>query len=178
MLGMKNSLRLVLLLLICTAIPAHANDFTLFGGAQQPGKLTVQSVGGAFATFNPATFGTFGMRFAFGRIVGTEQTISYSPNFISSNNSAFMYYGNLIVQAPGTIRPYVTAGIGTAFIGGSAVGAITGSKFTANYGGGLKLNFAGPVGIQLDARGHTLFGMPDDDSVNVLEVSVGIVFSF
>jgi hypothetical protein len=159
------------------AIPAHANDITLFGGAQQPGKLTLQSATGAFTTFNPATFGTFGVRFAIGRIVGTEQTFSYSPNFISSNNSAFMYYGNLIVQAPGVVRPYVTAGLGTAFIGGSAVGAITGAKFGVNYGGGLKLMFAGPVGLQFDARGHTLFSVPDD-SVNVLEVSMGIVFSF
>jgi hypothetical protein len=112
-----------------------------------------------------------------GSVVGTEQTLAYSPNFISSENSAFIYNGNLMLQAPlPLVRPYATAGLGTIVIGGDDVlDLITGRKFAVNYGGGVKVG--GRVGAQFDARGYRLLGI-QDESLNMLEISAGIVFNF
>ena len=173
----------LLLLLALTAGPVHAADFTIFGGMQHPGKLTLRSVVDSSTTIplNPRNFGTFGIRVSQGRVFGSEHTLAYSPNFISSDNSAIIYNSNLMVQAPlSVVRPYVTAGLGTVYIRGetiSALEAITGAKFAINYGGGVKLKLAGPLGAQFDARGYSLSSV-QSERLNVLEVSVGVVFSF
>ena len=118
------------------------------------------------------------MRVSQGRVFGSEHTLAYSPNFISSENSAFTYHSNFIVHIPlGVVRPYATAGLGTMYIRGDALRAITGGKFAVNYGGGVKFTLAGPVGGQIDVRGYTLPSVLDE-SLNVLEVSVGVVFTF
>jgi len=173
----------LLFLLVLAAVPLHAGDFTLFGGMQHPGKLTLRSVVDNTTTIplDPRNFGTFGVRFSTGHVFGSETTLAYSPNFISSDNSAVILNSNLIVQAPlGAVRPYVTAGLGTVYIRGdtiSALEAVTGGKFAFNYGGGVKVKLAGPVGGRFDARGYTLTSV-QSEKLNVLEVSVGIVFSF
>jgi hypothetical protein len=178
---MKNSIRVTLLVVVSSilaAIPAQATDITLFGGTQQPGALSLQTIGGAITSFSPATFGTYGVRFSAGRVIGTEQTFAYSPNFLTTDSHAFWYYGNILAQVPSIrFRPYATAGIGTAIIGGGPIEAIKGSKFGLNYGGGIKLRLAGPAGLQFDARGHSLFGVAED-TLNVLEVSLGLMFTF
>ena len=174
---MKNFRWVLLFLLVCTAIPVQASDVTLFGGVQRPGKLTLRSAG-ANISLDPRTFGTFGMRVSHGRVIGSEHTLAYSPNFISSDNSAFLYHSNFIVHIPlGIVRPYATAGLGTMYIRSDALEAITGGKFAVNYGGGVKLALAGTVGAQIDARGYTLPSVLDE-SLHVLEVSVGVVFIF
>ena len=181
--GMTNFRCFLLFLLALTAAPIYAADFTIFGGMQHPGKLTLRSVVDNATTIplDPRTFGTFGIRVSTGRIIGNETTIAYSPNFISSDNSAFIFNSNLMIQAPlGVVRPYATAGLGTVYVRGdtiSALEAITGGKFAINYGGGVKFKLAGPVGGQFDARGYTLTSV-QSERLNVLEVSVGIVFSF
>jgi len=180
---MKNWRFFLLPLLALTAARLPAADFTIYGGMQHPGKLTLRSVVDNTTTIplNPRNFGTFGVRFSQGRIFGSEHTVGYSPNFISSDNSAIIYNSNLMLQAPlGVIRPYATAGLGTVYIRGetiSALEAITGVKFAVNYGGGIKFTPAGPLGVQFDARGYSLSGV-QDERLSVLEVSVGIVFSF
>ncbi len=169
--------------LALTAVPIHASDFTIFGAMQRPGKLTLRSVvdSSTIIPLNPRNFGAFGFRFSQGRVFGSEHTLAYSPNFISSDNSAIIYNSNLMVQAPlGPVRPYVTAGLGTVYIRGetiSALEAVTGAKFAINYGGGLKFTLAGPLGAQFDARGYSLQNV-QSERLNVLEVSVGMVFSF
>jgi opacity protein-like surface antigen len=86
-----------------------------------------------------------------------------------------------LIQAPlSVVRPYVTAGLGTFYVRGettSALEKITGAKFGINYGGGVKVLPAGPVGVQFDARGYTLRNV-QSERLNVIEVSVGVVFSF
>jgi opacity protein-like surface antigen len=172
-----------LLLLALAAVPLRAGDFTIFGGMQHPGKLTLRSVADNTTTIplDPRNFGTFGFRAGTGGVIANETTLAYSPNFISSDNSAVIFNTNLMVQAPlGGVRPYATAGLGTVYIRGdatSALEAITGSKFAVNYGGGLKFRLAGPVGAQFDARGYTLTSV-QSERLNVLEVSVGLVFSY
>src|SRR3989337_412544 len=117
----------LLFLLALPAFPVHAADFTFFGGMQHPGKLTLRSVVDNSTTIplNPRNFGTFGIRGSQGRVFGSEHTLAYSPNFISSENSAIIYNSNLMVQAPlGVVRPYVTAGLGTVYVRGEMVSAL------------------------------------------------------
>ena len=176
---MKNFRWFLLFLLVFTAVPVPASDLTLFGGVQRPGKLTLRSAASGTPTLlDPRTFGTFGMRVSHGRVVGSEHTLAYSPNFISSENSAFIYNSNFIVHAPlGIVRPYATAGLGTVYIRGDGFAGITGGKFAVNYGGGVKFKLAGAVGGQIDARGYTLPSVLNE-TLHVREVSVGVVFTF
>jgi hypothetical protein len=175
-----KSARYLLFTLVCflLAAPLHADDFTLFGGMQDPGSLTLQSATNALIAVRPATFGTFGVRFARGRVFGSESTFAYSPNFLSSQHSAFVLNTNLMVQAPlPRVRPYATAGLGTVYVTGSGLQAATGAKFALNYGGGLKINLVGPLGIQLDSRGYSIFSI-NSQTAKALEASVGVMFSF
>ena len=103
---------------ILAVVPAYAdNDVTLFGAAQHQGKLTLQSASStasSVGSFDPATFGTFGVRFGHAKIFGSEHTIAYSPNFLDSDTKAIIYNSNVLVQAPlPKVRPYVTGGLGT-----------------------------------------------------------------
>ena len=176
---MKNFRWVLLFLLVFAGLPVHASDLTLFGGVQRPGKLTLRSAAsGTTSLFDSRSFGTFGMRVSTGNVVGSEHTLAYSPNFISSENSAFIYNSNFIVHAPlGLVRPYATAGLGTVYIRGDGFAGITGGKFAVNYGGGVKFTLAGPVGAQIDARGYTLPSVLNE-TLTVLEVSVGVAFTF
>jgi Outer membrane protein beta-barrel domain len=189
---------------ILAAIPAYADsDLTIFGGAQHQGKLTLQSATQTATTtsnFNPTTFGVFGVRYSHGKIIGGEHTLAYTPNFISSNSRAFIYNSDLLLQAPlPKIRPYGTVGLGAIFTwskdvsGKLALGDI-GNKFAINYGGGVKVFPAGPIGVRFDIRGYTLpsvkftlpvTGLPagigfqtQSQSVNFIEYGLGVVFKF
>src|SRR4051812_20195295 len=116
---------------ILTAVPAYANDVTLFGGVQHQGKLTLQSAipSATGVTFNPNNFGVFGFRFSHGKVIGGEHTLAYAPNFISSQSKAVIYNSDLLIQAPVSgVIPYATAGIGAVFTSGGGISDI-GSKF-------------------------------------------------
>ena len=134
--AMKKYMWFGLLLLVCAPLPARASDLTLFGAAQREGKLTLQSTGGAFTSLNARNFGTFGVRFSEGHVIGSEHTLSYSPNFISTQSHAVIYHSNFLVQAPlPFVRPFATVGLGAVFIGGNLAQALRGTKFALNYGG-------------------------------------------
>src|SRR2546427_4316536 len=197
------------LVLICilAALPAYAaSDLTLFGAAQHRGTLTLQGAGQTATTtqsFNPTTFGVFGIRYSHGNIIGGEHTLAYAPNFIETNGRAFIYNSDLLVQAGfPKVKPYGAVGLGAIFTwaknsSGStpALGDI-GSKFAINYGGGVKILPAGPVGVQFDIRGYTLpsvkFTLPfpsvnpslgavvqtQSQSVSFIEYGFGVVFKF
>jgi hypothetical protein len=170
----------LLLIIGIGVLPAHANDITLYMGIQSPEKLTLRSAAqaGANIPVDPAKFGTFGIRIGHGRVFGGEHTIAYSPNFIETRTKAIIYNSNMLIQAPlpGGIRPYGTAGFGTVITKGDGI-ADFGSKFAVNYGGGLKFIPGGPVGARIDIRGYTLPSV-QDQTLNILEVSVGVIFSF
>jgi hypothetical protein len=187
---------------IFAAAPAFAaSDFTIFGAAEHQGKLTLQSAqvtASNFTNFNPGTFGTFGIRASHGSVIGGEHTIAYSPNFLSADSKAIIYNSDILIQAPlPKVRPYVTAGLGTIFSWGSengvpALGNI-GTKFAVNYGGGIKIFPAGPVGVRFDIRGYLIpsavFNLPSltdplvtvksqSQNLNLLEAGIGVVFKF
>jgi opacity protein-like surface antigen len=191
------------ILCIFAAVPAFAaSDVTIFGAAQHQGKLTLQSAettASNFSTnFNPGTFGTFGIRFSHGNVIGGEHTIAYAPNFLSADSKAIIYNSDILLQAPlPKVRPYVTAGLGTVFSWGTengvpALGNI-GTRFAINYGGGIKIFPAGPVGVRFDIRGYSIpsatFNIPlianplvtvksQSQNLNLLEAGIGVVFKF
>src|SRR5687767_301312 len=96
----------VVVAVLMGAVPARASDITIFGGVHKPSEFTVDTVTSA-VTINPANFGVFGVRFGTSGAIGTEQTLGYSPNFVSSDNSAIIYTSSLLLQAPlPRVRPY------------------------------------------------------------------------
>ena len=73
--------------------------------------------------------------------------------------------------------PYVTAGLGLIHQYGADRLPI-GTKFAINYGGGLKFpKLLGRAGLRFDARGYTATGV-FSHTVNMFEVSGGVMFSF
>ena len=173
----------------------HAQDFTVFGGFQHPGTLTLSSgvggVGGAIGVpsinspddlsgfqIDPKDFGIFGVRlYRSAAPLGLEHTVAYSPNFIDSDGNAFLFSTNLRVELPAPIfRPYATAGGGLVRAGGSGSSSF-GTKFSFNYGGGLNLEVMAPVGLRFDVRMYSIRGV-EDHTLNVLESSIGIFVGF
>ena len=180
---MKTLGRYFLLLCLLSA-PAYAQerDFTLFGGVQMPGKITLGTAGSVGQSgaqqiiTDPANVGVFGVRFGGGEVFGHEQTFAYAPNFLDSNSKALILNSNLRLQAPfPVLKPYATAGLGTVISWGSGAGDI-GSKFAINYGGGIKI-MPGSAGIRADIRGYTLPGV-SGQTLNITEVSLGVIFGF
>ena len=168
--------------------PARAIDLTAFGGVQRQGKLTLQSAPGTtvnlLRTINATNFGVFGVRFGHGGIFGGEHTLAYSPNFIDADTKAIIYNSDFRLQAPlPVVRPYGVVGLGLIGTSGGGVGRF-GTKFAINYGGGVKFLPAGPVGIGVDVRGYSVPSTEfrvftaQEQTINFLEVSVGVVFTF
>ena len=179
----------LLFLLMLHSAQALASDVTLYGGLQRTGTLTLQNAPSTIIsntpnliTFDPKNFGTLGIRVGVGKIIGTESTFGYSPNFISSNAKAVILNQNLNVQIPTPIlKPYGTVGLGTIITDSkcsTALCALTdlGAKFAVNYGGGVKAMF-GPIGGRLDVRGYSIPSI-QSQTLNVIEVSLGVVFHF
>jgi hypothetical protein len=178
----------LLTLIFIMNLPARAIDLTAFGGVQRQGKLTLQSAPGTtvnlLRTINATNFGVFGVRFGHGGIFGGEHTLAFAPNFIDADTKAFIYNSDFRLQAPlPFVRPYGVVGLGLIGTSGEGVGRF-GTKFAINYGGGVKVLPAGPIGIGVDVRGYSVpstefkLFTSQNQTVNFLEVSVGVVFSF
>ena len=188
---------------ILVTVPVYAaSDFTIFGAAQHQGKLNFQSATSTATTtsnLDPRTFGVFGIRYSHGKVIGGEHTLAYAPNFLVTGGRAFIYNSDLLVQAPlPKVAPYATAGLGAVFTWSSTNSSFNqafadiGTKFAINYGAGLKIFPAGPVGIRLDIRGYTLpsvsFNVPGsianqtvkttNQNINFFEYGIGVVFKF
>ena len=166
---------------------ANAADVTLFGGIQHTGDITFKSAlsssSGLIGNLTPGTFGVFGARVAHGHLFGGEYTGEYAPNFISSDNHAWIFHGNLRVQIPyaKVIRPYGTAGIGLLNSSGNSSTSL-GTEFLFNYGGGIIFSI-GPVGLNFDVRGYTvpsahISGVELQNNINFVQPTVGLVISF
>jgi len=177
---MKNIGRfLAVFALMCVPALAQTKDLTLFAGVQFPGNISLsKTTSGVQQTLtDPANVGAFGVRFGRAKVFGHEETVAYAPNFLDSDSKAVIFNSNILVQAPfPVLKPYVTAGMGSIISWGSGLGDV-GSKFALNYGGGLKVKPAGPVGFRIDARGYSVFGI-QSQTLKMGEVSVGVLFSF
>jgi hypothetical protein len=175
---------LVMVVIGLFSIPANATDLTLFGGMQHAGDLTVETAqSGAtnlVQNFDPKTFGVFGVRLGHGKVIGGEYTLEYAPNFVSSENHAWIVHGNARVQIPiPVLKPYATGGVGFLNSSGNSVTAL-GTEFLFNYGGGVNFTI-GPLGANFDVRGYTapsvhVSGFTLQNNLNFIQVSAGVVF--
>jgi len=170
--SLQETFLCLFLLGVCTQASLAA-DITLFTGVQNPGELTINNV-----VRDTKLGGVFGARFSGGQVIGFEQTLAYSPNFLESSRQAFTAQSNLHVGIPaGHVVPYGTAGVGLIATFGDSVFDL-GTKFAFNYGGGIKLrNLAGPLGVRFDVRGYSVPGV-FSQTLNFVEGSVGLLFSF
>ena len=175
---------LILVSALVSVAPLSADDFTLFGGFNHPGSVTlgdsstvVSGTAGQLLT-DAKDFGVFGARLnRSNAAVAFEHALAFSPNFLDSRANALIYNTNVLVQPPAVaIQPYATAGIGLVRAGGSGPAAF-GTKFSVNYGAGIKASVFGPWGVRLDVRGYAIRGV-EDKYLNVWESSVGLFFAF
>lgn len=188
----------VLKIFLCSVIilasisSLHAGDMILFGGTQKPGNLEFTSdiVDLPKDMLEGGHGSVYGIRFSNAGVAGLEQSISYSPRFGRSGVHAFQMDTNLLVQAPGRVVPYATAGVGFIATWGKDfptepdLGDIAsfafniGNRFTLNYGGGIKFRRClGPMGFNFDLRGYTIPNARDG-SLNMMRTSFGLVFSW
>jgi len=174
----------VLVVISLFSIPANATDVTIFGGMQHAGDLTVESAQSGSTNlvqnFDPKTFGVFGARLGHGKVIGGEYTVAYAPNFITSDNHAWIFHSNLRFQIPiPVLKPYATGGVGFLNSGGNSVTAL-GTEFLYNYGGGVNFT-VGPLGANFDVRGYTapnvhVAGFTIQNNLNFVQVTAGVVF--
>lgn len=174
-----SSLNRVVLFFVLVGMRAQgsrAADITLYTGVQNPGKLTINNL-----VTDTKLGGVFGARFGGGRVIGFEQTLAFSPNFLESGRRAFTTQSNLQVGIPaGRVVPYATAGVGLITTFGDSLLRLgdIGTKFAFNYGGGIKFRkLAGPLGVRVDVRGYSVPGV-FSQTLNFVEGSVGLLFSF
>lgn len=177
-LSMRNKLAQGLFLLTCSLLPSFllAGDVTVYTGIQNPGKLTVGNV------LRETNLGAVvGARISAGRIIGFEQTFGYSPNFLESGNRSFNTQSNVVIGVPLVgFSPYGTVGVGLVTTWGRPPVDFhnIGTKFTVNYGGGIKMhNVLGPLGLRLDVRGYSVPRV-FDQTLNFVEATIGIMFSW
>lgn len=172
----------VLLAFALIAAPASAGDLTAYVGGVKPGKLNADNV--KTALDSSPIFG-FRLQTNFIPAIGIEHTLAFSSDYLFPRDlpaitsaKGFVYNSNLVVSIPaGHAVPYVTAGFGFIRQYGSPDLPV-GTKFATNYGGGLKFpKLFGPLGLRFDARGYTALRV-FSKSLNMLEVSGGVMLSF
>src|SRR5206468_5649788 len=69
-----------------------AGDATIYTGFQNPGKLTIDN-----AVRDTKLGAVVGGRISVGTLIGFEQTLAYSPNFLESGNRAYNIQSNFMV---------------------------------------------------------------------------------
>jgi hypothetical protein len=163
------------LMFLCGMVASEcfAGDVTFYAGLQNPGKLTINNI-----PTDTKLGGVFGARISGGRLIGFEQTFGFSANFLESDQHAFNTQSNLILTVPtGQIAPYGTVGIGLITTYGDKLTDF-GTKFTVNYGGGLKFrNLAGLIGLRFDVRGYSVPAV-FSQTLNFVEGSIGLLLSW
>lgn len=170
---------ILLCVFFLSPLSAQASDLSLFAGWTDVGSL--RTVAGQV---NLSNFNVFGVRWEkdFFIVFGFENTLSFSSGSVMAtqgeNNGGLSYNGNLVLNLP--VRrtlPYVTLGIGVLHRFGTSFPDV-GSSFTFNWGAGLKLRgLAGPMGVRIDYRRVTLYGVLDEN-VRTHEISGGVMFTW
>jgi len=161
---------------------AEAQEITAFVGGLLPGKIKINDL--PTSLDNSPLYGVR-LSNAFAGPLKLEYTFAFSNDLLFpsgapdvSSARGVILNANLLVNIPvGRIVPYVTAGVGLLSQFGSDHLPV-GTKFAANYGGGVKLrNLAGPIGLRIDARGYTATRV-FSSALNMFEISGGVMFSF
>lgn len=186
-----RSILLAAAIILVAATSLQAGEVILYGGTQKPGEIKFSSVSEIPDHLLEGDWGgTFGARFTGQGVFTFDQNISFSPRFAKKGIKAFQMDSNLVLQAPGNVVPYATAGIGFIVTWGkdiqensipeeiAAAAFKFGPDFTVNYGGGLKLRrIAGPLGFNVDLRGYTVPSALEE-SFNFIQVSFGAVITW
>ena len=148
--------------------------FTVFGGGNVGGNLTLLTDGGNFdleaAIKNSPMFGMRVGSYSFP--FGFEGSLTYSPSalvggvddFIDINtNILFVEANALLIILPGPVAPFATAGIGVHYLDFQLadLASTSQTKLGWNVGGGLKFNVS-RVALRVDVRDHvTTLGLGD-----------------
>ncbi len=181
---MKKAFLVLILSLTFPALEAKAQGVTLYAGYLNPGVLNLQNIRN---DLNIRGTGVYGARFEldFHRVLGLEEDFGFSPRLFTStlipsasDVRGFLYSSNLVLNAPiGRLVPYATAGVGLMKPFGSGFHPFD-AKFAGNYGGGIKFErLAGALGLRFDVRGYSITNV-DNQTLNILEVSGGLLFNF
>ena len=162
---------------------AKSQEISVFAGGLFPGHGTVNGQS------TPLDRGPiYGVRLTtgFAAFLKLEAALALSNDFLFPHNVAgvtgakgILVNANLAADIPVGKRfvPFLTAGLGFMHQYGSN-NLPVGTKFNVNYGGGLKLpRLFGPAGLRFDARGYTATHV-FSRSVNMFELSGGIMVSF
>lgn len=169
------------MILLSTGV-MNAADLTFFAGGTMPGSISYQNVKTSLS--NSPMYGVrVGTNFV--PMLGMEHTLAFSSDFLFPKGvptledaKGLVYNSNLIVNLPVKVfsaSPYVTVGLGLLHQYGIENSPV-GSKFTVNYGGGLKFRrIAGPLGLRFDVRGSRAGVF--SDKINLFEVSGGVLIS-
>lgn len=187
-----STIVICIVFLLLTVSSLQAGEAILYAGSHKPGKLTFNAASEIPGDLLEGGYGsTYGIRFSGGKAFGFEQNISFSPRFGRSGVRAFQMDSNLLLQAPGKIVPYATAGLGFIVTWGQGgepesldpvelanFAFSLGREFTINYGGGLKVRrLMGPMGINFDVRGYTI-PSARDGSLSFIQMGIGAVFNW
>lgn len=128
------------------------------------------------------------------RLVGTETTIGFTSDFFGSavKNYVLDVTGGITVgpsldTTRGRVHPYASAGLSsirTSINGAGTLGKATRADIGFSFGGGVALDFNGPIGLRGDLRYYRSFN--GDASINSLNAdlaklqywraTIGIVF--
>jgi opacity protein-like surface antigen len=162
-----------------SSLTVQASDLSLFAGWTGVGSL-----GTVVGQVDLSDFNVFGVRYEkdFFVVLGFENTLSFSSGSVlaaeGENNGGLNYNGNLVLNLP--VRrtlPYFTLGMGVLHRFGTSFPDV-GSRFTFNFGGGLKLRgLAGPMGVRIDYRRVTVYGVLDENA-KTHEISGGVMFTW
>ncbi len=176
----------VLVMLFCAGQAKAAGQFSLFAGYLNPGDLNLDNVQESLRLRGTSLYGARA-EFDFVKVLGFEQNLAFSPRLFNStlfpNNVSdirgLLYSSNLVLNVPiSHIVPYVTAGIGFVKPWGTGLKPFD-ATFAGNYGGGVKLNrLAGPVGLRFDVRGWRTADIAGRGSINILEATGAVTFTW
>ena len=163
-------------LVICSV---HASEFSIVGGRTAPENLKVNS-----QRIELKDYSLLGARFEkdFLFILGFENSLLYGRDIITpinSEGSDGLYYNSSFVLnfSSASIAPNLALGIGFLYRFGDSYPK-SGFSFLTNFGGGLKLReLWGPIGLRIDYRRVTFYGI-QGSSIGTNEFSGGAVVAF
>ncbi len=165
-----------LALVICSV---HASELSIVGGRTVPETLKASS-----RSVELKDYSLLGARFEkdFLFILGFENSFLYGREIITPINSkgsdGLYYNGSFVLNfSSASVAPNLALGIGFLYRFGDSYPK-SGFSFLTNFGGGLKLReLWGPIGLRLDYRRVTFYGI-QGSSVGTNEFSGGAVVAF
>ena len=167
-------------MLFCLSISwVQASELSIVGGRATPANLKLDS-----QSLDLADYSLFGVRFEkdFLFILGFENSLLYGRNMLtpagSEGNDGLYYNASFVLNlSSASVAPNLAVGIGLMYRFGNTFPK-SGLSFSTNFGGGLKLReLLGPVGLRIDYRRVTFYGI-QGTHVGTNEFSGGAVLAF